>query len=311
MSRMGQALEDSASKTIWTKTGDDVYGLGTPSSGNRLPLGVYSLHLTIYGEARFKHIARRDEDLVRFKGEADTILSEVQFFWTRSEIYKKLRLPYRRGILLYGPPGTGKSSLIRIALEDVVARGGVGFLIDSMRVFSVCYAEFRKLQPDTPLVAVIEDLESFCETGQERELLEVLDGQGAGVTNTVFIATSNHIEKLPDRIKNRPSRFDRRIEVGFPTAEQRDHYFNSLLKAIPADLDTYQANLVKRNYIEDTGGMSLAHAKALFTSVVILGADYDATMTILKQMKIVAEPAAVEEPDEYALEQAESRLTSR
>lgn len=304
-------MEDDAAKTIWTKTGDNVYGLGTPSSGNRLPLGVYTLHLTIYGEARFKHIDRRDEDLVRFKGEADTILSEVQFFWSRGEIYKALRLPYRRGILLYGPPGTGKSSLIRIALEDVVERGGVGFLVDSIRVFSVCYAEFRKLQPDTPLVAVIEDLESFCESGQERELLEVLDGQGAGVTNTIFIATSNHIEKIPDRIKNRPSRFDRRISIGFPTAEQRNHYMNTLLKSIPDGLDTYQNRLAPHNYVGDTEGMSLAHVKALFTSVAILGADYDVTMEVLKQMKIAAEPASVGEPDEDALEQAEERLGHR
>lgn len=301
---MSRDIEDSAVKTIWTKTAEDTYGPGTPSCGATLPLGVYSLHLSMWGEARFRLLERKAEELIRFQGEADKILSEVQFFWSRKKVYEALRLPYRRGILLYGPPGTGKSSLIRIALDDAVERGGVGFIIQNISVFSVCYSEFRKLQPSTPIVAVIEDLENMCDSGHERELLDLLDGQSAGVTNTIFIATSNYIDRLPDRIKNRPSRFDRRIEIGFPSGEQRKHYFDTLLKSIPPGLDTYQSRLLKHDYVGDTDGMSLAHVKELFTAVAILGADYDESLGLLKEMSVETDVPQEEGVDPDVLERA-------
>lgn len=73
---MGHQIEDEAEKTIWTKTGDNTFGPGTPSCGTQLPLGVYTLHLTMWGDARFKLLDRKGEDLIRFDGEAEKILSE-------------------------------------------------------------------------------------------------------------------------------------------------------------------------------------------------------------------------------------------
>jgi chaperone BCS1 len=41
------------------------------------------------------------------------ILSEINIFLGKKELYDKFQIHYKKGILFYGPPGTGKTSLVR------------------------------------------------------------------------------------------------------------------------------------------------------------------------------------------------------
>lgn len=280
-------LEDEIETSVWAETSENTYGAAHPPVGRKLPLGVYEVGMTMSGESRFIKRATRNEPLLRFPGSIDKILEEIQFFWTRRSVYETLNLPYRRGILIYGPPGTGKTSLIKLALDDVVARGGIGLMFGNIHHFKEGFEVFRKIEPDTPVVVVIEDLENHCQNNfgghYESEFLNFLDGHVDGVENVVFIATSNYIESIPDRMKNRPSRFDRKIEIGYPCAEHRKTYLKSLLKSVPGALDTYQSRLLDRDPVADTEGMSLAHLKELFIAVTVLGADYDETLKGLQE----------------------------
>ena len=280
-------LEDDIETSVWAETSEGVYGATHPPVGPKLPLGVYEVGMTMSGEPRFIKLPIRDEPLLRFPGSIDKILEEIQFFWTRRKVYETLKLPYRRGILIYGPPGTGKTSLIKLALDDVVQRGGIGLMFGNIHHFKEGFEVFRKIEPNTPAVVVIEDLENHCQSGfgghYESEFLNFLDGHVDGVENVVFIATSNYVENIPDRMKNRPSRFDRKIEIGYPSAEHRKTYLDSLMESVPPSLDTYQNLLSDRDPIGDTEGMSLAHVKELFIAVTVLGADYDETLRGLSE----------------------------
>src|SRR5258705_13886621 len=86
----------------------------------------------------------------------------------------------------------------------------------SLSIYSSCIPEiFRVIEKDRPLVIIFEDIENLCTGGStETLLLNVLDGLDQ-LENVVYLATTNYIEKLKERIMNRPSRFDRRIYVPF------------------------------------------------------------------------------------------------
>ena len=43
---------------------------------------------------------------------------ETTNFLEKEEIYERMKIPYKRGILLYGPPGNGKTSFIKHLLKD-------------------------------------------------------------------------------------------------------------------------------------------------------------------------------------------------
>jgi len=285
MSEEDLELEDENEESLWAETADGVFAAALSPFGPKLPPGNYTIGQTSTGDIRFIKKGARDEPLLRFPGAVDDIIKEIDFFWSRKEVYKALNLPFRRGILLYGPPGSGKTSVLRLALEDVAERGGIGIIFNNIALLSDGYPILRSIQPDTPVIVVIEDLDNYCgNTYQESMILDFLDGVAEGASNTVFIATTNYIDKLPDRIKNRPSRFDKKFEIGFPVADHRLQYMQRLIDSIPAGLDTYQDRLpiASGQFVTDTEGLSLAHVKELFIAVSILGNSYEEAIEALR-----------------------------
>jgi len=288
--RQKKAEDDDGTFSLWSQVSAGVFQGSYRPAGSALPPGSYQIARTNEGTIRFIEQEPREEPLLRFP-KVEKIVQEVQYFWTRREVYEALNLPYRRGILVYGPPGTGKTCLLRLALDDVAARGGIGLFYNNN--FEAGYDILRQIQPDTPLVVVIEDIDSRCQGGYERELLNLLDGIKRGVSNTVFIATTNYINKLPDRIKNRPSRIDKKFEIGLPDPGIRRTYLDHLIDSAPKGLDTFQHKLrdLGDDVVEDTEGFSLAHLKELFTAVAVLGTSYDEAIEVLRNAREITSKA--------------------
>ena len=275
-------IEDEIDETLWAETSAGVYGAVVEPHGRELPPGIYKISTTAWGEVRFVTQRLRDEPLMRFEGVVDKIIDEIKYFWSREAVYKTLGIPYKRGILLYGPPGTGKTSIVRLALDDVIARGGIGILFEDVSLLEQGLETFRSIQKDAPVVVIVEDLDSHCSNEHyESKILNLLDGTSNIVNNTVFVATTNYEENLSDRIKNRPSRFDKKFEIDFPPAKHRALFLQKLLSSVPAGLDTFQDRLDFDTAVDETEGLSLAHIKELFTAVVVLGNDYSETMKML------------------------------
>ena len=97
----------------------------------------------------------------------------------------------------------------------------------------------------------------------------------------VFLATTNYPDKLVHRIINRPSRFDKRFRIGFPTAESRRVYFEHIIGK--ENIDDLNIDLDK--WVKDTDKFSIAHLKELFVAVVILDDQYEDVIETLSAMK--------------------------
>jgi SpoVK/Ycf46/Vps4 family AAA+-type ATPase len=132
----------------------------------------------------------------------------------------------------------------------------------------------RCIESDRPIVVVYEDIDSWLDSHEE-DILALTDGELQS-NNVVYIATTNSVEDLPDRIKNRPSRFASVIETKYPTPKMRKAYIRHKLP------DLNNAELL--NLVEITDGMSLDHIKSLILSVFCLQCDMDKTLQRLKKM---------------------------
>ncbi len=93
--------------------------------------------------------------------------------------------------------------------------------------------------------------------------------------------TTNYPENLGARIVNRPSRFDKRFQIGHPDAESRKLYFRHII----GEAKILKLNIDLNKWVADTEDFSIAHLKELFTAVVILGDDYDEAVDTLREMK--------------------------
>lgn len=258
----------------WTTTDD---GMFSPVGGTvaKIEPGYYDISADQAGRIFFIPLRARTDSLLQFPNSAaDKVIEGIKDFWTREEQFRRYGLSYKRGIILYGPPGSGKTAALQLVARDVVERNGI-VLTFNPRLFLPAYRALRDIQPDTPLVVLMEDCEDYLTGGYASQVLNLLDGSEQ-LDRVVFAASTNYPERLEERVINRPSRFDIRIYVGAPSAAARGIYLESLLK--PDDI------IDVGRYVKDTKGMSLAHIKELFIATHILGSDYSETISRLKDM---------------------------
>lgn len=268
----------------WTTADGRIFRPAAKTTPKLTP-GVFEIHPTPDDGLMFERIPIKTEGLVNFpESHSDGVIKEIKTFWNKQEIFKEYGLTYKRGIILFGPPGSGKSCTIQLIIEDLVERGGVVIKFTEPFLFISGMRILRQIQPETPVVVIMEDIDSILDRFCESEVLNILDGVNE-VHKTVFLATTNYPEKLGGRIVNRPSRFDKRFRIGFPSDASRRIFFKHLLKQNTAE----ELGVDLERWVLDTDGMSVAHLKELFVAVVILGDKYEECIETLKGMKEVLE----------------------
>lgn len=213
------------------------------------------------------------------------IIKDLERFWENEKTYRKYNFLYKRGILLYGDPGCGKSGIINLCVKYLIEqKQGIVINISSpedIERYNYFIAHLRAIEPNRLILVILEDLDSLVNTGsyQMSLILNLLDGVKQ-INGIVYMATTNYPEKLEERITNRPSRFDRRYEVGLPNASIREAYIrHKLLKEDLEEIDL-------KHWVEKTEGMSLAHIKELIVSTIISGEDVNKVLNRLKDMSI-------------------------
>jgi hypothetical protein len=258
----------------WMTSDDRIF---SPASKNvkKLKPGFYEIGSTMQG-LYFEKVTLTTEDLVEFpETTSQVVIDEIEKFWEEEKKFRQNKLAYKRGILLYGPPGSGKTCTIKMILDNIVKRGGIAVKFDDVNMFKSGMRVLRRIQEDTPVVALMEDVDSILRYNSESEVINILDGMN-GVDKVVYLATTNYPEKLGSRIMNRPSRFDRRYFIGMPNAESRKIYLSKKLQGKDQNVE---------KWVSDTEGMSIAHLKELVVAVTILDNEYDESVNILRDMK--------------------------
>jgi hypothetical protein len=242
----------------------------------QLPPGYYSIDQDMSG-LFFKKMPLKTEKLLDFPDSAShRVLEEIEKFWTLEESFREANIPYKRGMLLYGPPGGGKTCTMRLVIEQLIKEHeGIVADFNGTHLFREGYNILRTIHPKMPLIILMEDVDAILSRYNESEVLNLLDGM-YGVDRILWLATTNYPERLGSRIMNRPSRFDKKIFIGMPSAEAREMFVRS---KIPNDKDA----IIER-WVKDTKGLSIAHINELFVVNRILGEEYETAVATLRKM---------------------------
>lgn len=166
---------------------------------------------------------------------------------------------------------------VKLLIKDIVKRNGIVLKFCSPSLFMAGMRAVREIQPNTPIIVLMEDIDAIIENFNESEVINILDGVDE-INKIVFLATTNYPEKLGERIINRPSRFDRRYKIAPPNHIARKIYFEYIAKDVIDEIDIEQ-------WVKDTDGMSIAHLKELFVGVHILQDNYEIVINKLQNMK--------------------------
>ena len=207
------------------------------------------------------------------------IIADLQSFWDNKQKFIDYNLNPKRGIILHGDPGCGKTSLIYLLVEEIKKRNGITIYFDVPQNWIEIAKLVRKVEKERPILCIIEDIDLVIAKHGEEPFLNFLDGLNS-ITNVVYVATTNNLERIPERIKDRPSRFDKKYVIKKPTDSDRMLYFET--KLIASDKKKYDLNKL----VKDTKNFTMAHLKEVFISLYILNNPYDEVVKRLKDSKI-------------------------
>ena len=278
--------KDMAVGKQWSIVGDGCI-IAVNDTFDHLDPGYYSLGSNPNIGMYFKKEKINLDRLYRMPNEAtDIVMDDISKFWTLRDIYKKYGQVFKRNYLLYSAPGTGKTSLINIMCQDLINKyNGIVFNLscaDDIEMFPDAVKRVRKIDGDTKIICIIEDIDNFIgdehsKSRLDTQLLNVLDGNFK-MNDLVIIATTNYIERVQARYKNRPSRFNRVVEFPLPNAESRKMYIEKTV--FKDDLQKIDIN----KWVEKTDGFTIDHIKELIQQFFIFGNPEDEAFESVEDM---------------------------
>lgn len=273
----GSSLLASMTKSQWAVLPNDTFtAIGATVS--HLPPAIYTLSSDgpiIY----FNKTKVLTDSLIELDDSAALkIIAGIEKFWESKDKFDMFGILFKRGILMWGPAGSGKTATVNMLMNDLVKRGGMVVIVQSPPCAIKGLHELRRIEPNRPIIVVLEDIEEMINNYGEHGLLGLLDGEHQ-VSNVVVLATTNYPEMLGERIINRPSRFDEVILVDMPSAKARYRYLKHVLKETVSEAEL-------QTWVAATDKLSIAHLRELIVATQCLGRPYKEVVDRLRRMKI-------------------------
>lgn len=263
--------------SMWSKSGPAYFP--TEETTNQLFPGQYTVE---YSHGRGIFFRRKpiniDKLLILPDTTTEEIVEGIEKFWEKKDTFDELGFLWKRGILLYGPPGGGKTSTLQLISKKIIDKGGISVFVKDPKMTAEGLEVLRRIEPNRPIVVLLEDIDSITEKHSEHDVLAMLDGE-LQINNVVFIATTNYPEQLEDRIVNRPSRFDVVKQIGMPSAEARRLYLTTMSKRLCEDEEELE------RWVAVSNEYSIAHLKEMIIAVEALDQNFDDVVARLNKMR--------------------------
>lgn len=213
--------DDTIKSFTFFENGDVIYSpYNVTKATDKLVPGYYELDYDNYKHEYYIKRTSIKKIPKPFKFQNKNILDKyIDCFTNQSvkETLNKLNIQNKGGILFYGKEGTGKSTILQYYCSQLVNKNNAMVFYLNEENFVMCWkflTKLKRIHKDTLFVVVIEEIDDLLESSSlmEDRLKSMLDGN-LSLDNVLVFATTNYINKIPEALKNRPSRFKYSFEI--------------------------------------------------------------------------------------------------
>ena len=157
----------------------------------------------------------------------DALDLNIVTFLENLQLYEDYKLPTSRGILLSGLPGTGKTLTMEVLLNefhDYTRIYAPAETLSQPNGINDTYALARKL---SPTLVIIEDIDTLGQAQDHHDrsiyVSQLLSSLNSAEPNSgvITVASTNYPQALDIALRDRPGRFDARINFSLPTTSER------------------------------------------------------------------------------------------
>lgn len=189
------------------------------------------------------------ESVGGLKEQIETLKEMIELPLMSPQILSSYGLTFPKGILLYGPSGCGKTFLMKAIANQM---GCYVTKITGPSIWSKYYGEtesrlrdiFKTAQERSPSLIIMDEVDTLCPKRQgsnselEKRVVSTLLALMDGLNNETFekmtlVLAATNKPDMVDSALRRPGRFDREVEIGIPTAEDRYDILQKMLQKIP------------------------------------------------------------------------------
>jgi transitional endoplasmic reticulum ATPase len=200
---------------------------------------------------------------------------DVHGFFDNRDLYRKAKIPWKRGVIFHGVPGVGKTLFIKTLMRSLAERSpSVPTLY--VKSLDACAGPkwsiqqiFKKARRAAPCLLVLEDLDSLVGEHTRSYFLNEVDGLSSN-DGILMIGSTNHLERLDPAVTRRPSRFDRKYLFSVPTEAERLAYCQYWRCKYADSEDVEFPGEVCGVVAKVTEGFTFAYLKELFVSSLVL-----------------------------------------
>lgn len=204
----------------YLESGDIMFSeFETIKSSKTLDSGSYKVNYLEYPENRVTVKQDSDFEIAKMhnfsdKEKLDNLFQSFFNTEVRTKI-ESLGFCHKVGVLLYGIEGTGKSSIMKYYCTRAINNNNalIFHILCKRHYISECWEfiqNIRRIQ-DNPIIIVFDEFDQQMEQN-EAFLKTVIDGN-MSISNCIFFAATNYLEKIPSAMSERPSRFKYSLNI--------------------------------------------------------------------------------------------------
>ena len=256
-----------------------------------LKAGFYMVDTDPWGQIFLRPRHRISDEIIPLpNSNADTVLNLTKKF-IRGEFKDSLEaigMVNKMSILMWGLPGTSKSVTIFQLIDYAIENNWV--IIDGaheLDELATAIRHIRMIEPDRGVMVIWEEFDSILRRHEE-DVLQLLDGKDQ-IPNTLYLMTTNFIDRIPSRILGRTRRVSYQVMFTYPDEAERRAYFQG---KVPGEL---LEKVDLEAWVAATEGYSIDNCAQVVIGVLAYGMSLEEVVT---DLSLRAQLSAADEEDE-------------